>query len=214
MEGSRRAAFEKTDKPALRPLPKTDYEITDFKTCKIGINYHVEYGGFFYSTPFEFRGQECSIRATYGTIEVFIRGERICAHQRHHSGNRYVTQPEHLPDQHKVVSKWNDGYFVSCAEKFGVNTARYIESVLRNTGYPVQAYRACMGVLREAKSQRPELVEAASAMALENAQLSGRYFRFALSMKAKEAEGQKSIRIVEHDNIRGALAFAGGGQNA
>jgi hypothetical protein len=119
-----------------------------------------------------------------------------------------------LPDQHKVVSKWNDESFISWAERYGANTTAYIQALLDNTEYSVQAYRACMGVFREARNQKLELVEAAAAMALENSQLSSKYFRLALNVKAKEAEERQNIRIIEHDNIRGALAFAGGGQNA
>ena len=198
----------------LRPLPKAHYELAYFKTCKIGVNYHVEYDGFFYSTPFEHRGKECLVRATRSTIEIFVRGERIWAHSRHFSGNRYVTLPEHLPDQHKVVSEWNDEHFISLAGEYGANTVAYITALLASTKYSVQAYRACMGVLREAKNAPSEIVEGASAMALGHGQFSSKYFSLAIKKKSREAEGGKTIHIIEHDNIRGAAAFKGGGYNA
>jgi len=214
LPGSRRSAFEKIDKPMLRPLPKNHYELAHFKICKIGVNYHAEYDGFFYSTPYEHRGKECLIRATGDTIEIFVSGERVCSHIKHTSGNRYVTIPEHLPDQHKVVSEWNDERFVLWAGNYGRNTEAYITALLASTEYSVQAYRMCMGVLREAKNASPEIVEAASAMVLENEQFSSKYFSLAIKRKIKESEKQKSVRVVEHENIRGAKAFAGGEYNA
>ena len=214
LPGCRRSAFEGIDKPMLRPLPKTHYELAYFETGKIGINYHAEYDSFFYSVPHEHRGKEFLIRATRDTVEVFVRGERVSSHIRHFSGKRYVTLPEHLPEQHKAVSEWNDERFVSWAGKYGENTVAYIEALLASTEYSVQAYRACMGVLREAKCAPPKIVEAASAMALEHGQFSSKYFTLAIKKKTEEAEGLKTIRVVEHGNIRGAAAFIGGGHNA
>ena len=214
MEGCRRTAFEAIDRPALRPLPAAHYERADFAECKIGINYHAQYQGFFYSVPYQHRGQVCTVRATAKTIEILIAGERICAHTRHYSGSRYVTKPEHLPEAHKTVSQWNDQRFISWAAKYGNNTVAYIRALLASTEYSVQAYRSCMGVMREATNQPTDLVEAASAMALELGQLSSRYFRLALALKAKEAAQTEPNHTVVHANIRGAAAFTGGGRGA
>jgi len=212
--GCRRSAFEQIDKSALRPLPSSHYEFATFNTGKIGPNYHVECDGFFYSVPYEHRGKEYTVRATKDAIEVFVRGERICAHIRHLSGNRYVTMPEHLPEQHRVVSEWNDERFISWAGKHGDNTVAYIQTLLNNAEYSVQAYRTCMGVLRQAKDISPEVVEGASKMALANGQLSSRYFGLALKQSAKAADEAQTERVIEHDNIRGAAAFSGGVRHA
>jgi len=213
MEGCRRSSFEQTDRPALRPLPGRHYEHAVFKEAKIGINYHVEYEGFFYSAPYESRGRECSIRATKDTIEVFIRGERVCAHIRgYNKAKRYVTLLEHLPERHKVVSEWNDERFLTWAKKYGPNTTAYIKALLDSTEYSVQAYRSCMGVLREAGKAGAAVVEAAGALALEKGQYSAKYFGSAVRQKTKEYESVKSAPVViAHGNIRGKEAFEGGG---
>jgi transposase len=214
MDGCRKSAFEKIDKPALRPLPQVRYELSDFASAKVGINYHVCYDKFFYSVPYESRGKECSIRATPKTIEIFIKGERICAHKRKYDGNRYITEPEHLPDQHKVVSEWNDDRFIRWAEKIGENTTKYIKALLARTEFSVQAYRSCMGVLRLTKDIPKEIAEAASMMALENGQYTSKYFELAIKRKRADTEKQEQEYFVNHTNIRGASAFAGGGNYA
>lgn len=215
MEGCRRSAFEKIDQPALRPLPESPYELAVFAEAKIGINYHVEYDGFFYSLPYELRGKPCTIRATKDTIEIFIKGERVWAHVRNRNNmQHYTTLPEHLPEQHKAVSEWNDERFVSWAEKFGPNTENYIKALLASTQYSVQAYRACMGVLRQAKDAPPGIIEAASALALERGQFSSKYYGLAIKQKTKELEEPAPANIVVHDNIRGKASFEGGGYRA
>jgi len=214
MDGCRGSAFDQIDKPALRPLPVAHYEFAAFATGKIGPNYHAECAGFFYSVPYEHRGSEYTVRATNATVEVFVRGERVCAHIRRTSGNRYVTLPEHLPEQHKVVSEWNDGRFIEWARKYGENTMAYIQALLGSVEYSVQAYRACMGILRQAKGVPLETVESASKTALANGQLSSKYFGLALKQAAKEVGEVRAQRVIEHGNIRGAAAFTGGALHA
>ena len=214
MNGCRRSAFEQIDKPALRPLPTTHYEYATFSTGKIPPNYHVECYGFYYSVPYELRSNEYKARVTKDVIEIFVRGERVCAHMRHYSGNRYVTLPEHLPEQHKVLSEWNDAYFLKLAGKFGENTTAYIQALMDRSEHSVHAYRACMGILRQAKGMPSEIVESASIMALTSGFFTGKYFGIALKQAVKEAEMLKTQPAIKHDNIRGAAAFSGGARHA
>ena len=214
MEGCRGSAFEQIDKPALRPLPATHYEFATFSTGKIPPNYHIECYKFYYSVPYELRGNEYKVRATKDVVEIFVRGERVCAHMRHYDGNRYVTLPEHLPEQHRVLSEWNDAYFLNIAGKFGENTRAYIQALMDRSEYSVQAYRACMGILRQVKGMSPEIVENASLMALTNGYFTGKYFGLVLNKAVKNAELPQVQPIIEHDNIRGASAFSGGMRHA
>ena len=50
---SRRALFEQIDRPALRPLPSTRYELAEWKPCVVNIDYHVEIDHHFYSVPYQ-----------------------------------------------------------------------------------------------------------------------------------------------------------------
>ena len=46
---SRRALFEQLDKPALRSLPPLAYEYSEWKRCRVGLDYHVEIAKHYYS---------------------------------------------------------------------------------------------------------------------------------------------------------------------
>ena len=49
LPGSRESAFAEMDRPALRPLPESRYEFAEWKVATVGIDYHVEIAGHYYS---------------------------------------------------------------------------------------------------------------------------------------------------------------------
>lgn len=216
MQGSRKSTFLEIDKPKLRPLPKNKYEFATWKESKIPFNYHVEYEGFFYSTPFQNIGENCSIRATSRTIEVFTNNECIAAHPRNYNVKRqYTTLELHMPEKHKVVSEWNDERFLKWAARIGPFTKELIGTLLSSYDYSVQSYRACMGILRLAGDQEAHIVEAASEEALERKTISYKYFNIILKKVVNQTtKGKEKSKVIAHDNLRGPFAFERGGLNA
>jgi hypothetical protein len=59
---SRRELFEKLDQPALKPLPSERYSFVDWKTARVGIDYHIEVGRHFYSVPCQLTGEQVDVR--------------------------------------------------------------------------------------------------------------------------------------------------------
>jgi len=216
IQGTRRTAFEKIDKPCLLPLPSMKYEYSDWVEVRVGFNYHVEYDdGFFYSVHYSYAGSMCWVRATSRTVEIYIGNERIAAYPRNYNASkRYKTLEEHMPENHKAVYGWNSDRFLSWAEKTGTETCKFIKRILESREYPVQSYRACMGIMRLCKSYPAEIMEMASREALERNTCSFKYFNIILKqVVAKSSKGQDS-KIIRHENIRGSSAYAGGGINA
>lgn len=215
MEGNRRTAFEKIDKPCLQPLPSVRYEYADWVEARIGFNYHVEYDGFFYSTHYSYAGCLCSVRATSRTIEIYVGSERIAAYPRNYNTfKRYTTIEDHMPDNHKAVYGWNPDRFLSWAEKTGPETRKFIKKILESREYPVQSYRACMGIMRLCKSYSTQIMELASREALERNTCSFKYFNIILKQVVANSSKEQDSKIIRHENIRGSSAYAGGGINA
>ena len=215
MEGNRMTAFEKIDKPFLQPLPAVRYEYSEWKEAKVQLNYHVEYDGFFYSVHYAHIGEVCSVRATAKAIEIYLGHERIAAHPRNYNTlKRYTTLPEHMPDEHKVVTGWSNDRFLSWAEKIGPNTRELIQRVLDSREYSVQTYRSCMGIMRLAKDIPKEIMEKASREALDRQIYSYKYFNIILKQTAAKAREEQAEKIIKHDNIRGSSSYIGGGLNA
>jgi len=215
MEGNRAAAFEKIDKPALRPLPSQRYEHCNWRQARIGYNYHVEYEKFYYSTHYSYAGSPCYLRATKDTIEVFVEGKRIAAHKRNYNKlKRYTTNPEHMAESHRAVSGWSSHRFTSWAESIGSNTGEFVKKVLSASDYPVQSYRSCMAIMSHSKNTSNEIMEITSRKALELEIYSYKYFKMLLKKEGAKKEKVKPERIIAHSNLRGKSAYVGGGINA
>lgn len=215
MTGNRQSAFETIDKPFLQPLPATRYEYAQWKETKVQFNYHVDYDGFFYSVHYSYVNSPCSVRATSKTIEIYIGSERVAAHSRNYNPyKRYTTLSEHMPQAHQAVSGWNPDRFLSWADKTGPNTRELIKHILESREYPVQTYRACMGIMRLGKDYSTAIMERASREALDKNTCSYKYFGMILKQVAAMVSKTPPPRIINHDNIRGNNAFAGGGIRA
>ena len=51
LEGCRASAFERLDRPAMKPLPTSGYEYAEWKWATVNIDYHVEVAAHYYSVP-------------------------------------------------------------------------------------------------------------------------------------------------------------------
>jgi len=103
---SRRELFEAVERPAMQVLPPEDHEYAEWRLARVGLDYHVEVLGFFYSVPHALIREQVDTRATARTVEVFHRGKRVAAHARRYDGPRHGTQPEHMPSAHRRYAEW------------------------------------------------------------------------------------------------------------
>ena len=79
---TRRALFEEIDRPNLNALPAEPYSFAEWRLRRVGVDYHVELEGHFYSVPYRFARSEVEVRLTPRAVEIFLKGERIAAHLR------------------------------------------------------------------------------------------------------------------------------------
>ena len=93
---SRRQLFETIERPAMQSLPEQDYKYAEWRFARVGIDYHVEAEGFFYSVPHALIREQVDTRITTRTIEVFHRGKRVASHARRYGGPRHGTLPDHM----------------------------------------------------------------------------------------------------------------------
>ena len=71
---TRRQLLEELNRPALKPLPIEPYVFAEWRVRRVGIDYHVDVEGHFYSVPDRFARAEVEVRLTGRTIEIFARG--------------------------------------------------------------------------------------------------------------------------------------------
>lgn len=209
MDGNRQSAFETLDKPELAALPSEPYEFADWQRRRVGIDYHVEVNGHYYSVPYQHAKQEVMVRIGEKTVEAFLRGKRIASHMRKSSKARHTTAPEHMPVNHKAIADWTPAKFRIQAQKIGPHTLGVIEQQLNTRRYPEQAYRSCMGILRQVNSYGSEALERACELALQIN--SPNYRSIASILKTGKAktnpqanEQQQTLLPEHHSNVRGA----------
>jgi transposase len=70
---TRRQLLEELDRPALKPLPSEPYVFAEWRVRRVGIDYHVDVAGHFYSVPYRFARAEVEVRLTSRTVEIFVK---------------------------------------------------------------------------------------------------------------------------------------------
>jgi transposase len=201
---SRRELLEKTERPALLPLPSDRFDITEWKKATVNVDYHVAFDDRLYSVPSRHVHQEVWVCATATTVEIQLRGKRIAAHPRNGNG-RFATTPEHLPSSHRAQAEWTPSRILGWAEKLGPGTRELCAAILRERPHPEMGFRSCLGILRLAKRYGDERVERACARCV------GVHARSYRSVESILRHGLDSAPVPEptpspvtdHKNVRG-----------
>jgi len=207
--GDRRDLFETIERPALKTLPAQDYEYAEWRLARVGLDYHVEVEGFFYSVPHTFIRAEVDVRIAARTVEVFHRGRRIAAHERRYGGHRHGTDPEHMPSSHRRYAEWTIERILHDAAAIGPSTAKLAALILETRPHPEQGYRACLGILRLARQYGPDRLEAACDRGLD---IGARSYGSIQSILKHGLDRQRPQPIQgellpDHPNIRGSRYY-------
>ena len=204
LDKSRQELFEAVDHPALHPLPSTPYEFARLKTCRVNIDYHVEYNRHFYSVPYTLIHEEVTLRATERTLEILHKGRSVAVHPRSDVPGRYSTQPTHMPVRHQKALEWSPERFVRWAEDIGPATSQVIQAVLAGRTHPEQAYRSSLGILNLASRFDKASLETACQQALAAPQLLS-YREIKRRLESQHAD--QSEVPPAHGNIRGEAYY-------
>lgn len=210
MEGSRLSVFEAIDRPALKPLPETEYVYAEWKKARPGPDYHITVDHHHYSVPFRYIRKTLEVRITARTVEAFFKSERIACHARSWRRGGYTTVPDHMPPRHRAFSEWSPERFIRWAEKTGPATKEVVEHLFASLPQPEHAYRQCLGIERMAKTYGTERAEAAARRALAAGTMSYRSLRSILQNgldREPLPEPAPPRAPIHHENIRGPKAF-------
>lgn len=202
---SRRELFLRLDKPALGPLPEARFVVSEWKTARINIDYHVEFDHHFYSVPSTLMRQEVDVRATATTVEVYLRGERIASHPRSAERGQHTTTAAHMPRAHQAHAEWSPSRILGWAATVGPETAKLAKAILEARPHPEQGYRSCLGILRLSKKYGPERVEAACGRAVAAGARSYRHVESILKhgLDRLAQTDTAAPKRPTHENIRG-----------
>lgn len=206
---SRNELFNTIDLPAMRSLDCEPFQVKKMVRRKVERNCHVKYGDFYYSVPFRYIGENVILKISDHDIIVYDQGNKEIAEHNlvSEDGNRYITDPEHLPSQHRAyaeISRKNADDYLKSAEEIGPNTRMVVDSLLKRSRYPEQEFRTVSGLIHFCDGKPRGLVEEAADYCLKYARISLKSFKETFSrLEKKSAEKTDKGSLPEHSNVRG-----------
>lgn len=196
-EGSRKSVFIEDDKPMLKPLPKTPYELVTVKLATVNNNYHIEYKGFYYSVPYRYISKRVELRITNKTIQIYYEGLKVAEHIRlYERKGRYSTCPEHMPKEHQGMNK---DKLISWGYKIHEDIGNFLTKYFIKIPIEEQGYKGAQGIIDLSRKNLPRLITAIS-----EANEYQVYTYSAIKAIYTRLEKQTSFEeIVNNSNLRG-----------
>lgn len=206
---SRRDLYLELEKGALRPLPASRYEFARWKRAKLGIDYHLEFEGHFYSAPYRLARQEVEVRATNQVVEIYHKGARVASHVREYGKRRFVTNPEHMPASHRAHLEWTPSRLVRWGAEAGPAVAELAEAMMRTRPHPEHGYRACLGLMQLEKQYGKERLNAACQRALLVGSPSYQSVKSILKVGLDRVPPAVGVVLAagQHENLRGPAYY-------
>ena len=208
-EGSRRSLFEAIERSALKSLPATPFVIGQWLTARVNLDYHIVVDRHFYSVPYRLVHTKVDVFLTAAAVSVFAKGERVASHARSFIPAMHTTVAEHMPPAHQAMARRTPDRLRQDAAAIGAAVGAYVERLLRAREHPEQGVRACLGVLRLAKSYGPPRLELACERALAAGAISSRYVEQLLTADRRHPflDQHPDEGLGVHRNVRGSTYY-------
>lgn len=212
--GTRKSVFEEEEKSTLQQLPPIRFKMTEWKTAKVQLNYHIQVERMYYSVPYEYARESVDIRLTTDLIEVYFKDTRIASHKRLKGDvGQYSTNIDHMPDHHRSYVEHNPENSSKWAASIGPFTEKYVAYILENH-VEKKALQMINTLQNLTKKYAAEELEQAITTLLEissnpsNTVLKGLLERTKQTSKAKNKPMKTTIASTEnHGFTRGAAYF-------
>ena len=153
------------EKPFLKPLPTSIFEVFTEVRRKVHRDGHVEVKGSYYSVPAEYVRREIWVRYTNSMIRIYNhRMQEIALHVRVEAG-RFSTQQSHIPYEKISNPERGNSYMLKQADRIGGNAGAWARAMLGNRGIP--GVRVLNGLLQLADKYTASAIEKGCKSALE-----------------------------------------------
>jgi transposase len=212
LTGTRREWFEQIDKPALKKLPESRYEVQDWTKQKVDKDYHIEHSEHFYSVPYTLVGEYVFIRTTTDTIEVFHKNKRVASHRLDLRKREKTTLSSHMAPAHKALAEWTPERVTRWSEKIGPAATAVVKQILDSCKYTQSGVAPARGILSLEKEYGATRLESACRRALTIGTWSVTSIRSTLKCGLDKTTVQlaiPSLLPIAHENIRGPHYFKG-----
>jgi len=211
LAGSRQSVFDTLERETLRPLPAERYELAEWRTAKVNIDYHISVEGHLYSVPYRLIGETVTVRLTATLVDILHGGRRVGLHARSALKGRLTTDPAHRPKAHQAQLDWSPSRLVAWGRSVGAPTAAFVEALLARWPHPEQGYRSCLGLLALARRYPPERVNAACARAHAAGTIAYRSVKSILAQQLDRLPAEEGTPVrplpTHHAHVRGPAYY-------
>lgn len=209
LAGCRRDRFLAGDQPALKPLPATAYELTDWRYgVRVADDHHVEHEQRFYSVPHALTREKVDCRFNSHTMEIFHRGRRVALHLLLAKPGESSTLQDHRPVAHRRVLEGEPRALLTWAHTVGLNTKRMISYHLEDRIDATNGVRAARRMRDLARLHGDVRFEEVCAYALSLNITALRSVTSILKEGADKRPPANTLRPARaHGDVRGASYF-------
>ncbi len=165
--GNSRDYFFEKEKPFLKKLPATPYEIHHWKKAKVHPDCHFQFQRNFYSLPYRFVGRKIDLKYSSKMVHAYISSELIYSHQLGKGKHQYITNENHYPEEKVVVLQMNIQAIYKRAERIGENTLMLVNRLFKMPRFPLKNLRKVQAVMALTKKYSNEAIEYACETSLE-----------------------------------------------
>lgn len=208
-EFSRSYVFENEEKEYLNALPETPYEYAIWKTATVSYNYHIQFERNYYSVPYQHVKKQVQLRITKRMVEIYLDNVRVASHLRVLSGvNKYMTQKDHMPENHKAYGEWNSQRIINWAKTIGPNTHEVICNIFLNARIEQQVYNQCLTILKMKDQYSAGMLEAAAEIILSK-HITPIHKNFKAVIENIQEEKNEKSKTNDYALVRGASYYGG-----
>lgn len=165
--GNSRKFFFDKEKPLLRELPESFYELYYFKKAKVHPDCHFQHEKNFYSVPYQFVGKEIDIKFNGKLVHAFYNTQKIATHIVPVGHHQYTTNNQHYPEDKIVELSYHLQKARKDAKKIGRNMASLIERIIKAQRFPLKNLRKIQGILRLEEKFSSAALDEAAELAIE-----------------------------------------------
>lgn len=166
--GVSRAQRFAEERPHLRALPASPFELSEWRSAKVHPDCHIQVEKNFYSIPFVYVGHTVRVRRTEKMIEVFHEdGQPIAVHSRLTGLGQFSTFEAHYPDAKVSVARFEVRHATEQAKRLGPHVEELVGTLLSGE-HPLRHLRRVQGILRLARTHpiTPEALDHACQQAV------------------------------------------------
>lgn len=209
---TREERFLAVDKPNLKPLPPTDFEIISYTDLKVSSNCCIYLGRdqHYYTVPCRHISKTAHVAYTRTLVKVYIDGELVTTHRRDYRKGKYTIVEEHLESSSKSYRQISAGKYIDRADRALKELGDVVRHIFYSSKMPPEThYRACEGLLHLQRSSDPVIFRTACQTALKYDRCSYGFIRSLVESKCAGVTRREQALSSppDHVNIRGKEQF-------